>query len=473
MLTHGMLAVPASAMSEPLVLAIDLGTSAVKTALVSADGSVSAGARRVLHGASPAGWRRSALATARLTLAGVDPQRVAGLALCGRGGATILCDAAGRALAPALTGTPPADFAAEAPARLRSLIWRVQQAAGQTPSLQHRLRWVLAAKDFLLLRLTGEAATDPASGPDALAWPGTDSTACISAEHLPAVRLPWEVAGSLQAGAASALGLPAGLPVVSGLHDGVAAQTGAGALQPETAALTLGTHIVLRAVRADAPAAAARFRFYSLWGERDGRGVYGGNARLGGAALSWAARLLGAGEASLPALERAAAAVPPGSDGLLFMPYLGGMVCPCRRPDLRGAWLGLRQQHGRGQLFRAVLEGTACAVRQIAAALAQSGVVPSRLTLTGGGARSALWRQILADALNQPLCASAAPNFAECVGAARCAWVALGHYPSVDAAIAGGLPPAVVAEPDAAGVQAMARIYDDFLAALTAGVTSV
>lgn len=450
-------------MDEPLVLAIDLGTSAVKCALVGTDGRIAAGKRRLLHGANPAGWYRTALLAAREALAASDPDRVKAIGLSGRGGATILCDAAGRALGPALGGTPPSDYAVAAPPRLRAVAWRVERAQAATPSLERRLRWVLAAKDYLLLRLSGAVATDPASGPDALRWPAGDHAIGRGlADRLPPVQLPWLVAGGLQPAAARALGLPAGLPVATGLHDGVAAQVGADALRPGEAALTLGSHVVLRVVRAEVAPAAVRFRFYGLWGEADGRMVYGANARFAGAAAGWAARLLSGGERSLPALERGAAGVPAGSRGLTFLPYLTGMAYPERQPALHGALVGLRAEHGRAEIFRAVLEGAACAVRHNAEALAAAGICAALPRLTGGGARSRLWRQILADTLARPLVCGVAPEFAECIGAARCAWVALGLFPSLDAAISAASPATIECHPCPADVAAMETVYRRF-----------
>lgn len=458
-------------MSEPLVLAIDLGTSAVKCALVSADGRVIAGTRRLLHGVNPAGWYRAVLRAAGQTLAPEVVDRVQAIGLSGRGGATVACDVAGRALRPALVDLPPADYSADAPPRVRTLAWRVEQAVSAYPSIARRLRWVLAAKDYLLLRLSGETATDPASGPDALRWPGEPcGVPARIAGCLPPVRLPWQFAGSLQPAAASALGLPAGLPIATGLHDGVAAQVGAGALQPGDAALTLGTHAVLRVVCSGEPAGAARHRFYRLWGEADERAVYGANARSAGAAASWAVRLLGAGERSFPALEREAAAVPAGSDGLLFLPYLRGMAYPERRPNLTGALLGLSAEHRRGAIFRAVLEGAACAVRHNAEALAAEGISGRTITLTGAGARSVLWQQILSETLARPLRCSDAPEFAECVGAACCAWVALGRFANVDAAAQANAAPAISIQPTRNGSAAADAKYQRFRAALASGV---
>src|SRR5438128_972656 len=124
------------------------------------------------------------------------------------------------------------------------------------------------------------AAWWAASGLDACAWPlDVLAETGLPIEVLPAVRLPWECAGQLTSEAARALGLPPGLPVAVGAHDGVAAQIGSGMIAPGDAALTLGTHAVLRVVVPQVPEAAARFRFYSLWGEADARTVAGGNAR--------------------------------------------------------------------------------------------------------------------------------------------------------------------------------------------------
>jgi xylulokinase len=153
-------------------------------------------------------------------------------------------------------------------------------------------------------------------------------------------------------------------------------------------------------------------------------------------------------EAAIPHLERAAQAVPPGAGGVLFIPYLGGMYYPQRHVDARGAFLGLQVCHDRAVLFRAVLEGVAHALHHIVDSLVAAGVEAQRVRLTGGGSRSALWRQILADELQVPLEVSAFPGYEECVGAARCAWVALKRFETVDEAVAGGLPAAAVVLPD-------------------------
>jgi len=337
------------------------------------------------------------------------------------------------------------------------------------PENARRLRYVLAVKDVIALRLTGEAVTDPASGPDTLAWPLRPLAELeFPIAALPKVRLPWQAAGTLLPKAASMVGLHAGIPVATGAHDGVAAQIGSGMVHPGDAALTLGTHAVLRVITAS-PSVNDRYRFYSLWGETDPRQVHGGNARMGGASASWLARAGGGTEQRLQRLEQAARPVPPGSDGVLFLPFLGGMYYPEQRSAMRGAFLGLSARHREGDLYRAVLEGVAFALRHIAESLDTMGVPAHVLRLTGGGARSALWRQVLADVLAVPLGISAAPGFEECVGAARCAWVMLGRYPDIDAAVQAGLDPVETVRPaGGATKRALDAAYRRYRAAVEA-----
>jgi xylulokinase len=447
-------------MTEAVALGIDIGTSAVKVAAVTPRGHVLAGIRLPLRRQSPdAWWSATGKATRQLLATGeVAPSRIRAIGMSGRGGGTVLLDRRGRLLAPPGLGQaqaedPRVDALIGDSRRLRPLASHVLRALDAGSDIAPRLAHVLAVKDAVLLRLTGEAVSDPASGPDLLAWPLTAlEQVGFPTTVLPAIRLPWERAGVLLPAAAAELGLAAALPVATGAHDGVAAQIGSGMIRDGCAALTLGTHAVLRVVVSSA-AAQIRFRFYSLWGEQDSRAAYGGNARMGGASTAWLGTIAGGGtgdgERLLPALEAAAARVPRGSDGVLFLPFLGGMYYPESRHEARGAFLGLQSQHGRGHLYRAVLEGVAFAIRQIHDALGAEGIHASSINLTGGGAASLLWRQLLADVLDRPLGVSAAPGFEECVGAARCAWVYAGEFPDIDTAVANGVSVEEYVEPAA------------------------
>jgi xylulokinase len=428
-------------MDEGVAAGIDIGTTAIKAALIRPDGMVLAGVRTVRRGGGLVAWERAA-AAAIAEMTQQHPEiRVETIGVSGRGGSPVLVDAGGRQLVPAgLTNAVVADPRVAAltgdDTRLQPLASHVLRTLQQQPSLRPRLRVVLSAKDALVYRLTGAATTDPASGPDRRTWPERALRETgFPLEALPQVRLPWEPAGPLGAAAARRLGLPSGLPVAAGAHDGVAAQIGTGMVHAGDAALTMGTHAVLRVVADQRHEPARQFLFYSLWGEQDRRTVYGGNARLGGLAAAWLARLFGAGERSLTSLEAAATALPARCHRPLFLPFLGGMYYPERHPAARGAFIGLTPEHRGAHLYLAVLEGVAFALRHIEESLRERGLAAQRAVLTGAGSRSLLWRSLLAASLETPLAAGSAPEYAECVGAARCAWVAAGRFSTLEQAL--------------------------------------
>ena len=198
-----------------------------------------------------------------------------------------------------------------------------------------------------------------------------------------------ELAGELRPDIADELGLPAGLPVASGLNDGAAATLGVGAHREGDAVVSLGTNGVLRLLTASPPAPElcleqALFRYpvvADLW-------ACGGFVLAGGSALAWFAALAaGSDDASaIAGLLDEAAAVAPGSDGVVFLPDLVGRGSPRPDPDAAATFAGLRLRHGRPELARAVLEGVAFGAKDVAAALAAVGLEPARLLVTGGGA---------------------------------------------------------------------------------------
>src|SRR3989454_12205572 len=146
-----------------------------------------------------------------------------------------------------------------------------------------------------------------------------------------------------------------------------------------------------------------------------------------GIALEWVRRTLGATGEEVSA---EAFAVPPGAEGLVFLPYLTGERTPYFDPLARGAWVGLRLSHSRGHLLRAALEGVAFAVRQGLEALLATGVPATELRLAGGGSFDPRWRQLLADVLEQPLLATAATS-ASALGAALLAGGGFGAWPDL------------------------------------------
>jgi xylulokinase len=140
--------------------------------------------------------------------------------------------------------------------------------------------------------------------------------------------------------------------------------------------------------------------------------------------------------------------VAPGSDGLVFLPYLAGERTPHMDPRARGAWIGLTLAHDRRHLVRAVLEGVSCALKDALLLMERLGARPERLYAVGGGARSDLWREILAATLGVPLQRLAVEE-GPALGAALLAAVGAGVHADVDAAVAAAVRTAGPPEPPA------------------------
>lgn len=451
-----------------ILLAIDLGTTRLKVAAFAPDGTLqhlrarrhrdldaseNLLAPRAGHGTAaqteprratvqdPDAWWRDCIELIREVRGASKPCRVLGLSLSGRGGAGIFCDDEGavlarpwsdarhRALERDLREHPDGrGFAPYTTALASKFLW----LRASIPEVAARVRHAFHAKDFLLYRLTGQHVTDWSTGPDGPSWPADLFAAFDLPEALfPKPELPWSIAGTLTPDAAKALELPIDTPVAVGAHDGICANVGAGATRPGSCAITLGTNAVVRQVRAQAPADAPRF-----YGLPTDRHIIGGDALLGGRAADWYLDLIGVPEAGREAefarRDAAAAAIPWGAEGVRFLPYLGGQVAPRARRGVRAAFTGFGIGHGGDHAWRALLEGTGCAVRAIFDDLSLRCGVPDRVRLTGSGARSALWRQILADLIGQRLEYSDAA--VEARGAAIFLAVALGLHRDIDTA---------------------------------------
>jgi len=427
------------------LLGIDLGTSSIKALLATESGQVlgRGSAEYPIHRPRPDwaeqhpdDWWRAAVTAVRQALAsvqGIQPS-VSALGLSGQMHGTILLDGAGRPLAPAiiwpdqrsqrqvqeitrligagrlieLTGSPVATGFQAATVR-----W-VQQ---ERPELWERTRLVMLPKDYLRYLLTGEICTDPSDGSGALLldvrrrdWSTPVLAALgIDVAQLPPVRPSNAVAGRLKRESAEALGLPAGIPVVIGAADTACGALGAGIVSAQTLLLTISTggQVLLPAseVRVDR---AGRIHTFcgALAPGPNQAGWYQMAATLSaGMALRWLRdQVFGlTGEAAYAQMTSWAKATHPGAGGLLFLPYLVGERTPHMDPRARGLLLGLTASHGRAELVRAVLEGVALACYDAYGVLAELGASPQRIIMAGGGARSQLWRQIVADVFDLPV----------------------------------------------------------------------
>jgi xylulokinase len=256
--------------------------------------------------------------------------------------------------------------------------------------------------------------------------------------RLPAIERPEAVIGQLTAAAARRLGLRPGVPVVAGCGDTVASFMACGAVEEGIGVDVAGTASVFAAtMSAFRPDVAGRML---ACGRAAVPGLWYPYAYIngGGLNLEWFrrelannGRVLGSRLVSLAGLDRQAAALEPGDDLPLFVPHLGGRVCPAQ-PDLRGAWVGLSWDHGLAHLYRAVLEGVALeyALYQQSLRRLYGNTHIEELRVTGGGEASSLWNAIKADALQTPLRRVARAEGAP-LGAAMLAGWGVGVLPSL------------------------------------------
>jgi xylulokinase len=316
-------------------------------------------------------------------------------------------------------------------------LW-VQQ---REPELWDRARHVLLPKDFLRLRLSGDYLTEPSDASSTVLFDVRNrqwSSAVLGALQITPSMLPQVVASdsaasSLSIAAAEALGLPAGIPIAGGAGDAPAAALASGGSEPGTLLLTIssGSQAIM-STGAVVPDPSGRVHSWChCLGPETGSGWYMMAATMAsGLAMRW----LGESVLDLPEsgrhrqLEQWAMEIEPGADGLLFVPYLTGERTPHMDPQARGMFLGLTAAHDRRHLVRAVMEGSIFALYQAFSVL--SGLhdaPPKRIVLAGGGARSAVWTQIVADVFDLPVYPNREPE-GSAIGAALLAGAANGWF---------------------------------------------
>jgi len=451
-----------------LVLGVDVSTTATKAVLIDEAGVVVAVAsaeypfdtpRPLWSEQDPRLWWDGAIATigGALAKAGRSGADVVAVGLTGQMHGLVLLDALDRVLRPAILWNDQrtaaecdAILAAVGPERLievtgndaltgftaPKLVW----VRDHEPEVWGRAAHVLLPKDYLRLRLTGKHALDKADGSGTLLFDlaARDWSAEVLARlDIPRSWLPptfegTEVTGVVSADAAAATGLPAGTPVVAGGGDQAANAVGVGVVSPGTMALSLGTSGVVFAAT-DRPLYEPHGRVHAFCHAVPGRWHMMSVMLSAAGSLRWFRDSLAPG-VEFGDLVATAGKVPPGSDGLFFLPYLTGERSPHPDPLARGAFIGLTLAHDRRHLTRAVLEGVAFGLRDGLDLMTAAGMpAPSQIRASGGGTASALWRQILADVLGAEI-ATVATTEGAAFGAALLAGVGLGWWGSVDAA---------------------------------------
>ena len=338
------------------------------------------------------------------------------------------------------------------------------------PEIFARAHSFLLPKDYLRLRLTGLQATDRADGSGTLLmdlqrrdW----SEQVLGALNLPAGFVPksyegTEVTGAISAVAAEATGLREGTPVVAGGGDQAAGAVGVGAVEEGIVSLALGTSGVVFAT-VNRPFFEPEGRLHAFCHSVPGRWHLMGVMLAAAGSLRWYRDTLAPGVA-YDDLLAPAGEIAPGSEGLIFLPYLTGERTPHPDPLARGAFVGLTVRHTKPHLTRALLEGVAFGLRDSFELMKGVGLGKAlQVRVSGGGARSPLWRQILADVLGAELVTVNTTEGAA-FGAALLAGVGVGIWPDVDAACATAIHVTGSTSPRAADAHQYDKVYRAYTA---------
>lgn len=425
------------------LLGIDLGTTAVKALLIDESGDTLASAtveyplstpRPLWSEQDPADWWRGTSEAIRQVLAkaGVSGRDVRGIGLSGQMHGLTLLDRAGQVLRPAILWNDQRTAAqcdelvqrAGGPMRTRELIANIPSPSYTAPKLlwvrEHepdvyaRIAHVLLPKDYIRYKLSGEFATEvgDATGMGLLdvrhrRW--SDEMLAlldIPREWLPLCAESHEPTAQVSDAAARETGLAAGTPIVGGSGDQPAAAVGLGSVREGIVNVTLGTSgVVFASVEHYPPIRDTAIEVFchavpETW-------FFMGVMLSAGGSLRWHRDVIANGHPVLvarrdavepyDALLSSAAEAPIGAEGLIFLPYLTGERTPHRDSLARGAFVGLTLRHTQAHLARAVVEGISFGLRDSIELMRELGLHVNEVRAAGGGARSVIWRQMLAD----------------------------------------------------------------------------
>lgn len=465
-------------MQHAELLAIDLGTSSVKVGVFTGAGHLLSFARRaygLVHAAGdaaeqdPEQWWSATVVALREAASDLDLGSLRAVCVGGQGPTLVLVDGEGRPVRPALTwmDTRSTRQSARLTERIAaskgledgaafSLVPRLMWVSEHEPHNIARARWALQAWDFIACRLAGGRVAAASTFTEDVVW----RQDWLEAGGLGGSRL---IPPAVHAGVAYAetggawadeAGLPARVKIVGGMNDGMGSIVGAAgsvvgrATDPGGAAggLALCWHQPLTAPGVD------------CWpGLVPDTVILGGAFIAGGRAMDWWADAATRGDLqhALGLAEHA----PPGSNGLVFLPFLAGERSPLWDPMARGAMIGLTFGHGPSHLARAVLESTAYELRLMSDAILSTGARIDELRVCGGQAQSRLWNQIKADVTGFPASVPRLPEVA-LMGDAICAAIGDGLYPDLSTASEDMVEVGEVLEPR----PVLRSLYDDLFA---------
>jgi xylulokinase len=475
-------------MAGDLVVGLDSSTQSTKAIAWDAQGRAVAEGRAEVPMASPKPghaeqdpdhWWAAARTALGAMAARIDPARVAALAVSNQRETVAFLDAEGRPLRPAMVWLDERARADLAPTAAALGADRLHALTGKPVDLTpviYRLAWmrrvepatldaarILDVHGFLCWRLTGAPAAswtsaDPFGVFDIarMVWsaPILDHLGLREDQFAPASR-PGTPVGALTPEAAAATGLRAGTPVVAAGGDGQCAGLGADAAREGRLYLNLGTAVITGAWSPDLRVSKG----WRTMTSPTGQGYFlEGCQRAGAFLVNWFVDNFAGGRADpsvFDRLEAAAARLPVGCEGLAVSPHLTGCMDPHWDPAARAAIVGLGPMHGVGHLYRAVLEAITLESARCVQGMAAAGAPTRRIVAVGGGAKSALWMRMVADATGLPVTRSASVE-ASALGAGMTAAIGAGWFPDFAAAAAAMASDGPTVDPDPAAREAWA-----------------
>ncbi|MGE5463343.1 MAG: xylulokinase [Syntrophothermus sp.] len=480
-------------MNGPYFLGIDTSTTSSKALIIDRQGEVVAVAssphtlqtpRPLWSEQDPHQWWQAVSASIRSVLekAGIRGEEIQSVGLTGQMHGLVLLDDAGNVLRPAILWNDQRTQSQCDEIHTRLGRERFIQITGNValtgftapkilwvkenePEIFSRARHVLLPKDYIRYHLTGGYAMDKADGAGTVLFDlyARDwSEEVLSALEIPRDWMPETFEGPESTGyvteeAASLTGLKTGTPVVAGGGDQAAQAVGVGAVETGIVGLTVGTSGV---VFATTPSALIEpeGRLHAFCHAVPGLWHFMGVMLSAAGSLQWYRDTLAPGMA-FDDLLKEAEAIPAGSDGLQFLPYLTGERTPYPDPLARGAFIGLTVRHSRAHLTRAVLEGVSFGLKDSFTLIQNAGLgAITQVRASGGGTKGALWRQILASVLEAELVTVNTTEGAA-YGAALLAGVGAGEWADVASACKTCIKVTGSTQPDASQVSVYREAY--------------
>jgi xylulokinase len=470
-----------------VLLGLDVGTGGARAVAVDEEGRIitEASSEYPLHSPrtgwteqNPTDWWRASRDVLSKVAAEVEDE-VVGLGLTGQMHGSVFLDSSDDVIRPALlwndqrtheqcekitesVGAERLIELAGNPALTGFQAPKIVWLRDEEPENYSHVAHVLLPKDYVRMNVTGERATDASDASGTLLldvrgrnWSGEILDALeIPREWMPKVYEGPESTGALRESVASEIGLPPGIPVAAGGGDNAAAAVGNGIVREGLVSSSIGTSGVLFA-HTDTFSPDPSGRLHAFCHAVPGAYHLMGVTLSAGGSLAWWHDATGK---DYDELVGTAEQVPHGAEGLLFLPYLSGERTPHLDPKARGAFVGLTTRHTIAHMTRAVMEGVVLSLKDSLGIMRDLGVPVEKIRTTGGGARSALWRQLQADVYGLPVRRTVSDE-GPAYGAALLAGVAAGVYGDVAEAASVIELREEVTEPDAERLKAYQKYY--------------